>query len=161
MTILSSSLRALKFQLIGSDFLFSNSINILFFSFPDFINKIFFWLIYTILIVFFSKFYSKVILNPRDISEQLRKNSVIIRNINPGRKTQQYLTQIIDYLAKINAIIFMSLIIPLEILYNFLNIQSFNTNGFGLTSQIILINFILDTFRVIKTIDLSEKEIIE
>lgn len=160
MTIFSSFLTPIKFQLTSSNFILLNNLKSIISYFPNFTSKILFWIVYGILILFFSRFYSKLILNPKDIMEQLRKNSVIIKDINPGIETQQYLTKTIDNLAKINAIFFMSIIIPLELVYKYLNIPSSNINGFGLTSQIILINVLIDTFRVIRTFDLAEEEII-
>lgn len=47
------------------------------------------------LIIFFNVFYSKLTINPRKISENLRKSSTIIPNIQPGKSTEKYLTKIL------------------------------------------------------------------
>jgi preprotein translocase subunit SecY len=159
MTLVSSILTNFKMKLPTSDFLFSNFIKQIIFSNPDILNKIFFWTAYTLLIFFFTKFYSKIMLNPKDISEQLRKKSFIIRGISPGIETEKYLNKTIDRLAKLNGILFMSLIIPSEIVSKFLNLQ--NLSGFSLSSQIILVNVIIETFRNMRMIDLSDQELIK
>ena len=76
-------------------------------------GKFIFWGIYGGLIFFFTYFYSTIVLNPKDVAEQLRKNSVVILGIPPGNATKSYLKKTLSRIASINAIF---LIIDLTIL---------------------------------------------
>jgi preprotein translocase subunit SecY len=110
-------------------------------------GKIVYWLIYALLIFFFTEFYSTLVLDPKDVEEQFRKNSVSIRGIAPGTATREYLSQTLQKLTAINAIFLIGIIISLTILENLLNLDGVTGRGFGLTSQIILVNVLIDTIR--------------
>lgn len=110
-------------------------------------EKVLYWSLYSLLVFFFTSFYSKIILDPKDIAEQFRKNSVSIKGISPGISTQNYLLKIIKRLTLINAIFLISIILFLNTLEFFLPINNLNLRGFGFTSQLILVNVLIDTFR--------------
>jgi len=56
--------------------------------------SIFYWIGYFLLILLFSSFYSTIVLNPKDISDQLQKMSVAIPGVRPGIQTTFYLKQV-------------------------------------------------------------------
>lgn len=56
--------------------------------------KFLYWISYFGLILLFSSFYSTIVLNPKDISDQLQKMSVTIPGIRPGIQTTFYLKQV-------------------------------------------------------------------
>ena len=111
-----------------------------------------YWLIYSLLVLFFTTFYSRIILDPKDIAEEFRKNSVSIKGINPGLSTRNYLSQTIKRLTIINAIFLIIVLILLNGLEYILPISNLNLRGFGLTSQLILVNILIDTFRKIQSL---------
>nr|YP_009828349.1 SecY [Sargassum fusiforme]QHN51316.1 SecY [Sargassum fusiforme]QJC13566.1 SecY [Sargassum fusiforme] len=141
-------------------FLFGQFINIDFFSNLTFfstnrillIGKIFYWLLYGISVFFFTSFYSSVLLDPKDITEQFRKNSVTIKGITPGINTQSYLSLTIKRLTIINAIFLIIILLLLNGLEYLLPISNLNLRGFGLTSQLILVNVLVDTFRKVQNL---------
>ena len=97
------------------------------------------------LVFFFTNFYSKIILDPKDIAEEFRKNSVSIKGINPGISTRNYLTETIKRLTTLNAFFLVLVIILLNISEYFLPINNVSIKGFGFTSQLILVNVLIDT----------------
>jgi preprotein translocase subunit SecY len=56
--------------------------------------KFIYWIGYFLLILVFSSFYSTIVLNPKDISDQLQKMAVTIPGIRPGIQTTFYLKQV-------------------------------------------------------------------
>jgi preprotein translocase subunit SecY len=56
--------------------------------------KFVYWIGYFALILVFSSFYSTIVLNPKDISDQLQKMAVTIPGIRPGIQTTFYLKQV-------------------------------------------------------------------
>nr|QXI87728.1 SecY [Sargassum feldmannii] len=141
-------------------FLFGQLINIGFFSNLTLfstnrillIGKIFYWLLYGISVFFFTSFYSAILLDPKDITEQFRKNSVTIKGITPGINTQSYLSLTIKRLTIINAIFLIIILLLLNGLEYLLPINNLNLRGFGLTSQLILVNVLVDTFRKVQNL---------
>ena len=57
--------------------------------------KFLYWIGYFALILLFSSFYSSIVLNPKDLSDQLQKMAVTIPGIRPGLQTTFYLKQVI------------------------------------------------------------------
>jgi preprotein translocase subunit SecY len=55
------------------------------------------------LILVFSSFYSTIVLNPKDISDQLQKMAVTIPGIRPGFKQHFYLKQVMKRITLIGA----------------------------------------------------------
>nr|WAM63983.1 Preprotein translocase subunit secY [Ishige okamurae] len=116
----------------------------------SFAINIFYWITYGSLVFFFTSFYSKVILDPKDIAEQFRKSSVAIKGVAPGISTQNYLSLTIRRLTLLNAIFLVTIIILLNGLESLLPVN--NLRGFGFTSQLILVNVIIDTFRQVQNL---------
>jgi len=105
--------------------------------------KIFYLSLNFILIVFFSKFYSNLVLNPKEIAKDLNKMGVIIENVRPGEKTTIYLKQILNRLSIIGGILLGILVIlP----------NGLSTSGFSITSLIILVGVSTEITRKIKTL---------
>lgn len=150
MVILTSITKLLSEQLINITF-FSNLTN-LSVNWTLIIGKICYWSIYSISVFFFTSFYSTILLDPKDITEQFRKNSVTIKGITPGITTQNYLFITIKRLTIINAIFLIIVLILLNGLEYLLPLNKLNLRGFGLTSQLILVNVLVDTFRKVQNL---------
>ncbi|MCS4488534.1 preprotein translocase subunit SecY [Streptococcus sciuri] len=61
-------------------------------------------LIYAVLIVLFSFFYTFVQVNPEKTAENLQKNASYIPSVRPGRETEQYLASLLKKLATVGSI---------------------------------------------------------
>lgn len=141
-------------------FLYGQLLNIEFFSFLNYlsttltlgIGKIFYWATYGVLVFFFTSFYSTILLDPKDMTEQFRKNSVTIKGINPGKPTKNYLSITIKRLTILNAVFLVVVLILLNGLEYLLPVGDLNLRGFGLTSQLILVNVLVDTFRKVQNL---------
>jgi preprotein translocase subunit SecY len=121
------------------------------------IGKILFWSIYAALIFFFTYFYSTIVLDPKDVAERFRKDSVVILGIQPGNPTKSYLTRTLKRIASINAAFLISNIIGLQIIESVLNLNVSSLRGLGFTSQLILVNVLIDTVKRIRSF-LNEEE---
>jgi preprotein translocase subunit SecY len=116
-------------------------------------SKIIYWVSYFILILIFSSFYSTIVLNPKDISQELQKMAVSIPGIRPGLATTFYLKQVMKRVTFLGAIILAILATLPNIVEGILNVSSFN--GLGTTSLLILVGVVLDISREMKSIILS------
>lgn len=121
------------------------------------IGKGIFWFIYAGLIFFFTYFYSTIVLDPKDVSERFRKNSVVILGIPPGTSTRSYISKTLKRIAKINATFLIYNIVGLQIIESLLNLNVINLRGLGFTSQLILVNVLIDTVKRIRSF-LNEEE---
>jgi len=116
-------------------------------------SKIIYWIIYFVLILIFSSFYSTIVLNPKDISQELQKMAVSIPGIRPGLATTFYLKQVMKRVTFFGAIVLAILATLPNVIEGILNVSSFN--GLGTTSLLILVGVVLDISREMKSIILS------
>jgi preprotein translocase subunit SecY len=111
--------------------------------------------IYFLLIIFFAFFYSSIILQPKDMAENLRRSGRAIQGVKPGRPTGEFLEKMLARLTVIGAVaIAVVAILPIhaEQLTGVSTLQ-----GLGSTSLIILVGVAIDTQRQIVTHALSAK----
>nr|YP_009496718.1 preprotein translocase subunit SecY [Entomoneis sp.]AWT39430.1 preprotein translocase subunit SecY [Entomoneis sp.] len=115
--------------------------------------SVFYWIGYFVLILLFSSFYSTIVLNPKDMSDQLQKMSVAIPGIRPGVQTTFYLKQVMKRITLIGATMLATLATIPNFIESTLNIT--NLNGLSSTSLLILAGVVLDLVREVKNIYFS------
>jgi len=112
--------------------------------------KFLYWIGYFTLILLFSSFYSSIVLNPKDISDQLQKMAVTIPGVRPGLQTTFYLKRVIKRITLIGATMLAVLTVVPNFIESTLNITGLN--GLSTTSLLILAGVILDLIREINNI---------
>jgi preprotein translocase subunit SecY len=93
-----------------------------------------------VLVVFFSSFYSLLVLKPKDLSENLTKMAYAIPGFKQGKQTTQYLEQIISRLAFMGGLFLAFLAFFPFLLTTLFKISVFK----NVTSLVILIGVITD-----------------
>ena len=112
-----------------------------------------YWIGYFALILIFSSFYSTIVLNPKDISDQLQKMAVTIPGIRPGVQTTFYLKQVMKRVTLIGATMLAILATVPNFIESTLSVTSLN--GLSTTSLLILAGVVLDLVREVKNIYFS------
>jgi preprotein translocase subunit SecY len=112
--------------------------------------KFIYWIGYFLLILVFSSFYSTIVLNPKDISDQLQKMAVTIPGIRPGVQTTFYLKQVMKRVTLVGGTMLATLATLPNLTESTLNITSLN--GISITSLLILGGVVLDLGREVKNI---------
>ena len=104
--------------------------------------------IYALIIVFFTYFYTAVVLNPNDLAENMRKYGGFIPGVRPGRWTAQYIDRVLSRITLPGAI-FLALIAVLpDVIISFFKVPAL---GFGGTSVLIVVGVALDTLQQIES----------
>lgn len=112
-------------------------------------------IVYSLLIISFSYFYSSLVLDPNDIAQNLKKMGASIPGIRPGNQTSIYLKNILNKLTLLGAcFLFLIAAIP-SIITNITHITVFK--GLGSTSLLILVGVAIDTAKQIQTYIISDK----
>ena len=126
-----------------------------FLTLPAFLqsSKIIYWVSYFVLILLFSSFYSTIVLNPKDISNDLQKMAVSIPGVRPGVETTFYLKKVMQRVTYLGAIMLSILATLPNLIETIIPGSSFN--GLGTTSLLILVGVILELSREIRSIILS------
>jgi len=107
----------------------------------------FYMFLFASLIFFFTFFYTAVIFNPQELSENIQKQGGFVPGVRAGKQTSEYLEKIITRLTFVGAI-FLSIIAILPMLTaNLTHVTSFI--GLGGTALLIMVGVALDLDRQI------------
>lgn len=104
-------------------------------------NSILYNIVYFFLVVIFTFFYSTVVVNTRDIADNLKRTGSFIPGIRPGQPTVEYLNRIL-YRITWFAALYLGL---LAILPSFQRDLGVSTLYIGSTSLLIVVGVALDT----------------
>lgn len=103
-------------------------------------------LLYVLLIVFFTFFYTNVTFNPVEVADRLKTNGGFIPGIRPGRPTSEYLSKSLNKISIVGAV-FLAII---AVLPNFLGAVTNTQFSFGGTSVLIVVSVALETMKQIE-----------
>jgi preprotein translocase subunit SecY len=105
-------------------------------------------LVYAAIIIFFTYFYTAVVLNPNDLAENMRKYGGFVPGIRPGRKTAEYIDRVLSRVTLPGAI-FLALVATVPDLL--ITALGFPFLDFGGTSVLIVVGVALDTLQQIES----------
>ncbi len=108
-------------------------------------------MLYFILIVFFTYFYTAITFNPKDLSENLRKFGGFIPGIRPGDNTTHYIEKVLNRIVLPGSIFLACIAVTPELLQRWLNIPQGFAYMMGGTSMLISIGVALDTMKQIES----------
>ncbi len=111
-----------------------------------------FWynLIFGLLVVVFTYFYTAVTVNPTMMAEDMKKNGGFIPGVKPGKSTVAYLESILDRVT-LPGSIFLAFIAILPAFAMKLGVSNSFASFFGGTSLLILVGVVLDTLQQIES----------
>jgi len=108
-------------------------------------------LIYGIMVVLFTYFYTAIVFNPRDIADNMKKQGGFIPGIRPGLPTSEYIDSVLTRIT-LPGSIFLALIAVMPVFaIHVLGVTSSFASFFGGTSLLIMIGVALDTLQQIES----------
>jgi len=107
-------------------------------------------LIYYLLIVGFNYFYTIVFWDPEKISEQLRKASVSLVNVTPGKETVSYLENVVRSTSILGGIFLCLILLLYDFVKEFLNAPLLNQ--LNISSLIILVGVAYEIQRTVRAL---------
>mgnify|MGYP001758761514 CR=1 FL=1 len=112
-------------------------------------------LIFGLLIIVFTFFYTAITIPVNQMAEDLKRNGGIIPGIKPGRETANYLDDILSKITLPGAFL-LTLVAILPALVRLLGVEQSLAMFFGGTSLLIMVSVILDTVQQINTYLLNQ-----
>jgi len=104
--------------------------------------------IYALLIIGFTYFYTAVIMNPADVADNIKKYGGFIPGLRPGRPTAEYISRVMNRITLAGAV-FLALV---AILPNFVLLVTRIPNiYFGGTALLIVVGVALDTMKQVES----------
>ena len=113
-------------------------------------NSLIYNIVFVLLIIAFTYFYTAITLNPVQMAEEMKRNNGFIPGVKPGKSTSDYLDRIMD-LITLPGSLFIAFIAILPAIANLLHVNQEFAQFFGGTSLLILVGVILDTLQQIES----------
>jgi preprotein translocase subunit SecY len=110
-------------------------------------NGLLYNIVYFVLVVVFTFFYSSIVLNTRDVADNLKKTGAFVPGIRPGQPTVDYLNKILMRITTAAAIYLGLLAVLPGSLQRGLSVTTFYL---GSTSLLIVVGVALDTITQIE-----------
>jgi len=107
-------------------------------------------IIYGLLIVLFTYFYTAIIINPTQIADDLKKNGGFIPGIKPGKKTAEFIDNVLSRIT-LPGSIFLAGVAVAPVLSRTFGVDPSFARFFGGTSLLIMVGVILDTLQQIES----------
>ena len=106
-------------------------------------------IIYFLMIVAFTYFYTAITVRPAQMAEDMKRNNGFIPGIKPGKPTVEYLDSIMSRIT-LPGSIFLGIVAVLPAIAHVCGLNRSFASFFGGTSLLILVGVILDTLRIIE-----------
>lgn len=107
-------------------------------------------LLFALLIIVFTYFYTAITINPNQMAEDMKKNGGFIPGIKPGRATAEFIDGVISKITFPGSI-FLAIVAVFPAIASLLGVNSAFARFFGGTSLIILVGVVLDTLQQIES----------
>ena len=109
------------------------------------------YVLYALMIFFFSYFWVAMMFQPNQIADDLKKNGGYIPGVRPGKPTAEFLDYTMSRLTFAGAMFLIIIAILPQMLSRAMNVPYITAQFFGGTSLLIIVGVILDTMRQIET----------
>lgn len=103
--------------------------------------------LYALMIIFFTYFYTAIVLNPVDLAENMKKFGGFIPGIRPGKHTSEYIDRILSRITLPGALFLAIIAVLPDLLLRYGNVPFY----FGGTSLLIIVGVALDTLQQIES----------
>jgi preprotein translocase subunit SecY len=111
-------------------------------------THVYYWLLYFLMVVGFTFFYTIVIFQQQNIPESLQKNGGFIPGIRPGRPTGEYLNKVLMRITWFGAL-FLGVVAILP--YFVQNLTSVTALSLSSTALLIVVGVVLDTMKQLES----------
>jgi preprotein translocase subunit SecY len=107
--------------------------------------------VYSLLIIFFCYFYTAIVFNPVDLSENMKKYGGFIPGIRPGTHTTEFLDYVMTRITLAGAVFIAFIAIFPDFLMAWLKVPYLIASFFGGTGILIIVGVVLDTLKQIES----------
>ncbi|MCX7832654.1 MAG: preprotein translocase subunit SecY [Ignavibacteria bacterium] len=107
-------------------------------------------ILYALLIIFFTYFYTAIAFNPKDVADNMKKQGGFIPGVRPGKPTSDFIDNILTKIT-LPGSIFLAIIAIIPTFLSKLGVTQGLAQFFGGTSLLIVVGVALDTLQQIES----------
>jgi len=111
----------------------------------------FYWILYFMMVVFFTYFYTAIAMNPVDVADNLKKQGGFIPGVRPGKKTSEFLDNILTRITLPGSVFLAVVAIIPAFLAKYFKIPYSLASFFGGTGLLIIVGVALDFLQQVES----------
>jgi len=108
-------------------------------------------IVYFLMIVFFTYFYTAIAFNPVDVADNMKKQGGFIPGVRPGKRTAEFIDNILTRVTLPGSIFLAFIAIFPYMLVKVTNVSYNFASFFGGTSLLIIVGVALDTIQQLES----------
>jgi preprotein translocase subunit SecY len=113
-------------------------------------NSVTYNIVFALLIIIFTYFYTAISVNPNQIADDMKRNNGFVPGVKPGKKTAEFIDDIMSRITLPGAIA-LALVAIMPAVANTFKVNSQFSQFYGGTSLLILVGVVLDTLQQIES----------
>lgn len=110
-----------------------------------------YYTLYSALILFFCYFYTAIVFNPVDVSENMKKHGGFIPGVRPGKDTANYLDFVLTRITLVGALYICFVAVTPDAIMSAAKVPYLVASFFGGTGVLITVGVMLDTMKQIES----------
>jgi preprotein translocase subunit SecY len=103
--------------------------------------------LYAVLIVFFTYFYTSVVFNPQDLADNMQRQGGFVPGIRPGERTAEFIDKIVSRVTVIGSLFLVFMALLPTVMMSAMKVPFY----FGGTTLLIIVGVALDTVQQIES----------
>ena len=114
-------------------------------------NSVFYWIVYGTMIVFFTYFYTAIVMDPQQLADNMKRHGGFIPGVRPGKRTAEYIDRIMTRITLPGSVALAAVaIFPFFVIEQF-NVTPSYSQFFGGTGLLIIVGVALDTLQQLES----------
>ncbi|MDR0686907.1 MAG: preprotein translocase subunit SecY [Dysgonamonadaceae bacterium] len=114
-------------------------------------KNVWYMLVISFLIIAFTYFYTAITINPKQMAEDLKRNNGFIPGVKPGKKTAEYIDEIMSRITFPGSIFLAVVAILPAFAEKWIGVEPYFAQFYGGTSLLILVGVVLDTLQQVES----------
>ncbi len=110
-----------------------------------------YYALYAFLIIFFCYFYTAIVFNPVDVSENLKKHGGFVPGIRPGKETADHLDYVLTRVTLVGALFICCIAVMPDAIMASFKVPYLVASFFGGTGVLITVGVMLDTMKQVES----------
>lgn len=110
-----------------------------------------YWLIYGTMIVFFTYFYTAIVMDPQQLADNMKRHGGFIPGVRPGKRTAEYIDGIMTRITLPGSLALAAVAIFPFFVINQFNVTPSYSQFFGGTGLLIIVGVALDTLQQLES----------
>lgn len=113
-------------------------------------NSLSYNVIFGLLIIIFTYFYTAIMVNPVQMADDMKRNNGFIPGVKPGKKTTEFIDSVMSHIT-LPGSIFLAIVAILPAVASMVGVTSNFAQYFGGTSLLIMVGVVLDTLQQVES----------